>query len=115
MQSYFANQTHRGKILGWAGIIKVDGQAYQWLGAPGFPNVQQTSFEYTSTKSIFQLSVAGKVAMEVTFLSPVTPDDFQRQSIVGSYIDISVRSIDGVAHDVQLYSDISAGKSDYFG
>ena len=53
--------------------------------------------------------------MEVTFLSPVTPDDFQRQSIVGSYIDISVRSIDGVAHDVQLYSDISAGKSDYFG
>ena len=97
--------------MGWAGIIRVDGEPYQWLGNPGFPNVQQTSFEYTSTKSIFQLSVAGKVALEVTFLSPVTPDDLQRQSLVGSYMEVSVRSIDGAAHDVQLYSDISAGKS----
>jgi hypothetical protein len=78
------------------------------MGDPGFPNVDQDAFEYTSTKSIFRLSVAGKIAMEVTFLSPVTPNDFKRQALVGSYMDVVVRSLDGQAHDVQLYSDISA-------
>jgi Domain of unknown function (DUF5127) len=110
LQIILANLMHRGKIVGWSGIIRVDGQPYQWLGAPGYPNVQQDSFEYTSTKSIFKLSVAGKVAIEVLFLSPVTPDDLQSQSLVGSYMQVNVRSIDGAAHDVQLYSDISAGE-----
>jgi hypothetical protein len=78
------------------------------MGAPGFPNVDQTGFEYTSTKSIFHLTVAGKIAIDVTFLSPVTPNDLKRQALVGSYMDVVVRSLDGQAHDVQLYSDISA-------
>jgi Domain of unknown function (DUF5127) len=71
---------------------------------------QQDSFEYTSTKSIFYITVNGKVAIDVTFLSPILPDDLKRQSIVGSYMEVSVRSIDGKSHDVQIYSDISAGR-----
>ena len=27
------------QILGWAGLAKVDGQAYIWMGIPGIPNV----------------------------------------------------------------------------
>lgn len=73
--------------------------------------VKQTEFEYTSTKSVFTLDVAGLVEMNVTFLSPVFPDDQKRQSLVFTYLDVAVQSLDGEAHDVQLYADISAGMS----
>jgi Domain of unknown function (DUF5127) len=81
------------------------------MGAvPGVENARQTSFEYTSTKSIFNLDVGGKVAMVVTFLSPVTPKDLKLQSLVFSYLNVEVRSADEGEHHVELYSDISAGK-----
>lgn len=54
-------------------------------------------------------SVEDKVQITVTFLSPITPDDFLRQSLIFSYINVEVVSLDGRKHDVQLYTDISAG------
>lgn len=93
-------------------MIRVDGKAYTWMGDPGVaPLVEQTNFQYTSTKSIFTLSVEGKVELTVTFLSPLTPTDQKRQSLVFSYLDVGVESLDGKAHDVQIYTDISAGRS----
>ena len=77
-------------------------------------NVKQTSFEYTSTRSIFTLDVADKVELKVTFLSPVVPDDLMKASLPQSFMNVDVSSTDGNEHDVQLYTDISAGKSSYF-
>ena len=100
----------RGQITGWAGMIRVDGNVYTWMGGiPGSTLVNQTAYEYTSTKSIFTLHVDDLVQMNVTFLSPITPDDLRRQSLIFSYLDIDIASLDGKAHDVQLYADISAG------
>ncbi|KAK6951258.1 hypothetical protein Daesc_007789 [Daldinia eschscholtzii] len=94
---------------GWAGFIRVDGKAYNWLGAPpGADVVDQTEFSYTSTRSTFVMNVDGKVEMNITFLSPVTPSDLKRQSLVFSYLDVGVHSLDGASHDVQLYADVSA-------
>jgi hypothetical protein len=92
------------------GLVKVDeGAAVTWMGAPSGPAVaNQISFEYTSTRSVFTLSVDGKVGMNVTFLSPVEPLDLRRQSIPASYMNVEVFSIDGAEHKVQLYSDVSA-------
>lgn len=103
----------RGQILGWTGLIRVDNTSYTWMGAPApLPTVvTQTSFEYTSTRSTFVMEVAGLVEMNITFLSPVTPTDLKRQSLTFSYVDVSVTSTDGAAHDVQLYTDVTAGKS----
>lgn len=56
------------------------------------------------------MNVGGKVEMNITFLSPVTPSDLKRQSLVFSYLDVGVHSLDGASHDVQLYADVSAGK-----
>ncbi|PLB52445.1 glutaminase GtaA [Aspergillus steynii IBT 23096] len=97
-----------GQINGWAGMIRVDGNVYTWMGLPGTTTVNQTAYEYTSTKSIFTLHVGNLVEMNVTFLSPITPDDLRRQSLIFSYLDIDVASLDGKDHDVQLYTDISA-------
>ena len=79
------------------------------MGLPGPTAVNQTSLEYTSTKSIFTLDVGGAVELDVTFTSPVTPNDMMRQSLVQSYLDVSVVAKDGAEHDVQLYLDISGG------
>jgi hypothetical protein len=80
------------------------------MGLPGSTTVNQTALEYTSTKSIFTMNVADAVEMNITFMSPITPDDLTRQSLVFSYLNVEVSSLDGKAHEVQVYADISAGK-----
>lgn len=92
-------------------MVRVDGQTYTWMGLPGSTTVNQTAFEYTSTKTIFTMNVQNKVEMNITFMSPITPHDFKRQSLVFSYLNVEVSSLDGHGHDVQVYADISAGKS----
>lgn len=57
------------------------------------------------------MNVADVVTMNITFLSPVFPTDLKRQSLPFSYLDVAVSSMDGAAHDVQLYTDITAGKT----
>jgi len=100
-----------GNILGWQGFVTVDGLTYNWMGAaPGPPTVEQKSFQYTSTKSIFTFDVAGKVTLTVTFLSPVYPHDLVRQSLQFSYIDVKAQSADGKSHHVKVYMDITGGK-----
>ena len=102
----------RGQVTAWTGLIKVDGTTYTWMGAPSGPQtVTQTGFEYTSTKSVFIMNVGGLVEMNITFLSPLTPGDHKRQSLIFTYLDVAVQSLDGNSHDVQLYTDISAGKA----
>lgn len=81
------------------------------MGAPlDIPTANQTSYEYTSTRSIFTIKANEKVSLKVTFLSPLTPKDLKRQSLVFSYMNVEVTSLDGAEHDVQIYTDISAGK-----
>lgn len=101
---------NRGQTIGWSGMIRVDGIMYAWMGLPGTVAVNQTAYEYTSTKSIFTMDVDDAVQLTITFLSPITPHDFKRQSLVFSYMNVEVASIDGDSHDIQLYSDTSAGE-----
>ncbi|KKY24377.1 putative glutaminase [Phaeomoniella chlamydospora] len=98
-----------GAVTGWTGLIRVDGTSYVWMGEPlTAPSVNQTSFTYTASTSKFVLDVGGSVQMTVTFDSPIFPNDLKRQSLVFSYLNVDVQSLDGGNHDVQLYSDISA-------
>lgn len=98
-------------MTAWTGMIRVDGTTYTWMGAPGPQAATQTGVQYTATSSIFTMSVGGKVGMNITFTSPIIPDDFKRQSLLSSYMEARVYSIDGNGHSVQLYTDISAGRS----
>ena len=95
-------------------MVRVDGTPYVWMGAPlpdaGIANANQTAFSYTSTKSVFTFDIDGLVTLTATFLSPLYPNDLMRQSLIFSYLDVAVESADGSSHDVQLYTDISAGK-----
>ncbi|KAL1797760.1 hypothetical protein ACET3X_004366 [Alternaria dauci] len=99
-----------GQTLGWTGLVRVDGNTFVWMGAPDGYNdlANQTSYEYTSTRSIFTLTVGDKIQLKVTFLSPLTPNDYRRQSLIFSYMYVEVSSLDSSKHDVQIYTDISA-------
>lgn len=100
-----------GQVLGWTGLVRVDNETFTWMGAPlDIPSANQTAYEYTSTRSIFTIEVNSKVSLEVTFLSPLTPNDLKRQSLMFSYMNVDVASLDGQDHDVQIYTDVSAGK-----
>ncbi|KAH8671259.1 glutaminase GtaA [Xylariales sp. PMI_506] len=98
-----------GQVTAWTGLIRVDGIPYTWMGAPAnYPTVvNQVAFSYTSTRSTFLMEVANKVSMNITFLSPVTPTDLMRQSLPFSYLDVTVESMDGASHNVEIYSDVS--------
>jgi hypothetical protein len=92
-------------------MIRVDDKTFNWMGAPkDIAKATQISAEYTSTKTIFTITADNKVSIKVTFMSPITPNDLKRQSLIFSYMQVEVSSIDGSDHKVQIYTDISAGK-----
>lgn len=76
---------------------------------PSSDYAEQVSQSYTATKTEFVMH-AGKVELTVSFLSPVFPEDHMRQSIPFAYVNLSVRSLDGRSHSVQIYSDVSGGR-----
>jgi hypothetical protein len=98
--------------------LHVHGRADDVLGVPngnyGTPStvrgfeqaLDQTLLEMTPTRSRFYLQ-GGGVGLVIEFLSPVEIADQRRRSIPMSYVLMTARSIDGKAHDVQLYVDIS--------
>ena len=79
-------------------------------GHAGSELAVQEAFDYTSTRSTFYLKIKDALRMEVEFLTPIDPNDLQRLSIPASYLKVTIRSMDGQAHRVKLYADISYGE-----
>ncbi|NII09882.1 glutaminase family protein [Oleiagrimonas sp. C23AA] len=118
-------QFWHGSPTGMAGMVRVDGETYLFMGdgkitrnvpdgnhgkahsIEDFPRaLEQTVLEVTATRSRFTLQ-GGGIELVVEFLSPVEPGDTRRQSMPLSYVHVSVRSLDGKAHHVQLYMDMA--------
>lgn len=97
-----------GHTTALTGIVRVDGTAYVFCGAPngGYPLATQTAFTLTSTRSTY-VQTAGPVTLTVAFLSPVDPDNLQRQCVPLSYLTVDAASNDGGSHSVSVYLDIS--------
>jgi Domain of unknown function (DUF5127)/Domain of unknown function (DUF4965)/Domain of unknown function (DUF1793)/Domain of unknown function (DUF4964) len=100
-----------GRTTAMTGIAEIDGVPYLFLGAPNIDGhvlrgLVQRSLKVTATRSAYVYE-GGGVQLAVTFLSPVEPGDLRRQSMPLSYVSADVRSVDGAAHTVKLYFDIS--------
>jgi hypothetical protein len=100
-----------GGIAAMAGIVRVDGTAFLFAGAPAvngtqLPVATQTALVVTATTSHYTFQVAG-IQLDVTFFSPVDPDDLRRQSVPFGYVTMQATSIDGAAHHTSVYFDIS--------
>lgn len=97
--------------LGWSGYIRINGTTWQWMGN-GFGNLvragkaaKQLSAEYTATRTIFKFDADG-VRFTVTFLTPITPDDYLRQSLPLSYLYFELDQSTAKGSSIQLYTDI---------
>ncbi|KAI0000265.1 DUF1793-domain-containing protein [Xylariaceae sp. FL0662B] len=108
-----------GNSIGWEGIVVVDGNSYEYMGAAISDLPELASFnssipqevKFDSQYSNFTF-LAGPVTITASFFSPVIPMDICRSSIPLSYLTTSVRSNDGLPHHIQFYSDVN---SDWIG
>jgi hypothetical protein len=99
-----------GAEVGWTGLVQVDNVTYEWLGyasssLPNISSVTTEAIEFRATQSVYTLT-AGKVGLNVTFLTPVTLDDLRRQGLPASYMAVRFWSLDGKNHSVRLYGDV---------
>ncbi|KAH9000742.1 hypothetical protein EDB86DRAFT_3075192 [Lactarius hatsudake] len=101
------------QILGWTVFVRIDGSTYSFLG--GVPGnivgsvnvaVNITETVITPTQTVVSAQ-AGPMQVNLTFLNPIEPGDWVKQSIPFSYLALSAKSLDGAAHAVQVYSDVS--------
>ncbi len=98
-------------VKAMTGIARIDGNAYVFMGSPvgigTTQNMTQMQVEVTATQSRYTFQ-GGGVTLNLTFFSPVEPNDLQKQSVPYSYIFAQAYSNDGNTHNVNLYFDISA-------
>ncbi|KAL4258458.1 Glutaminase GtaA [Pleurotus pulmonarius] len=90
----------------WYASVVVDDNEYRLLSPWAEKKVaNQKAVEFTATRTSF-LMEAGGVEFNMTFLSPIEPNDFTRQSLPFSYMYMIARATDGQPHRVRMYSDI---------
>ncbi|KZV64518.1 hypothetical protein PENSPDRAFT_656471 [Peniophora sp. CONT] len=105
--------TATAAVLGWAGYLKVDNTTYRWLGNSGaynngtVTNMPVTEMSLTATRTIFTMTAGTTMSFNITFLSPIEVGNFDKWSRPFSYVAIEAKSLDGLSHNVQIYSDIS--------
>ncbi|KAF8480056.1 hypothetical protein DFH94DRAFT_692413 [Russula ochroleuca] len=99
-------------ILGWSVLLRVDGLTYSFLGDASGDlgnlngTVNLTNVAVTPTQTVVTAR-AGTMQVNLTFLNPIEPRDWVKQSIPFSYMAFTASSLDGAAHSVQVYSDVS--------
>lgn len=82
---YADPQFWAGQELGWSVIVRVNGHAYSLMGVPdletiGIRPATVHRAEFTATHSLFHLT-AGPVSFTLDFFSPVSPSNYERQSL----------------------------------
>ncbi|EJC98580.1 DUF1793-domain-containing protein [Fomitiporia mediterranea MF3/22] len=84
----------------------VDDKEYRLLGQyfSGENTPNQTAVEFTATRTSFLLS-AGGVQFNMSFLSPIEPNNFTLQSLPFAYLYMTAQSTDGQLHRVRMYAD----------
>eukprot|EP01111_Echinosteliopsis_oligospora_P000471 TRINITY_DN1050_c0_g1_i1.p1 TRINITY_DN1050_c0_g1~~TRINITY_DN1050_c0_g1_i1.p1 ORF type:complete len:695 (-),score=203.49 TRINITY_DN1050_c0_g1_i1:51-2135(-) len=103
-----------GTTKGMIGMIRVDGNAYRWMG-PGneaggtLPNpAQQLSVTVYPTNTVYVFS-AGGVELTVTFTTPMmTNGGYDLLSRPVTYLTLSAATVDQQNHTVSVYYDTTA-------
>lgn len=88
-------------------LARVDNITYNLFGVPSAPsNTASASLldaTYTATHTTFTLA-AGDATVRLDFLSPVSPNDYVRQSLPFSYLTVFASS--SRRSTIQIYSDV---------
>ena len=111
-----------GYQSGWDHVF-VDGwlpsYAYKCIQCHQYPNHSDKNDLHNDGRSNeldYHILVPGGGNVEAVFnvvqssFSIFQPSDWVKQSLPFSYVSLEASSLDGAAHDIQLYCDISPGK-----
>ncbi|HEX8191203.1 MAG TPA: DUF5127 domain-containing protein, partial [Pyrinomonadaceae bacterium] len=99
-----------GAPHGMVGMARVDGRAYRLMGQSHNPlpePMPQTGLEVTPTRTVYRFE-AGGVALALTFMSPLLPEDLEVMSRPVTYLMWEARAADGRPHQVSVYFDCTA-------
>ncbi len=94
------------------GLVRIDGQPYRFIGpvprgVQKAPPLEQVSHEVTPTRTSYGFRGAG-IQLDLTYLTPALPADFDLLSRPVTYVSWDVRSTDGRPHSVAVYLDWSS-------
>ena len=107
-----------GLNLTWSVMARVDGLTYSLFGVPdpveGVVSGKLQSAEYTTTRTTFVVNT-GSAAFVLDFFSPVSPQNYVRQSLPFSYLTVSAAGLNGATPDIEIYSDIDNSWTGQFG
>lgn len=94
-----------GRNYSVALLARIDGVAYGLMGdVRGVAKMAQQGVTVTPTRTEYRFVTAG-VAIDLCFMTPALPQRLEILSRPVTYLDFTVTSEDGVAHDVALYLD----------
>ncbi|KAN0137135.1 protein of unknown function (DUF1793) domain containing protein [Lactarius tabidus] len=89
-------------------LVRVDNITYSVVADAGIgpsPLLADVVVSPTQTKLIME---AGSMQINLTFLNPIEPGDWIKQSTPFSYLSLTANSLNGAAHAVQVYSGLNA-------
>lgn len=98
-----------GTDMALCGMVRVDGKPMRFMGGPEVldETVRQVALDVTATQTVYRFE-AGPVELEVRFVSPLLLDDLELLSRPANYVWFATRSLDGAAHEVQVYMDMTS-------
>jgi hypothetical protein len=98
-----------GKPHRLTSMVRIDGKPYRIMGASParVPTLLQTSLAVLPTRTLYTFEGAG-VALQLTFTTPLLPQDIDILSRPVTYLTYDVRATDGEKHDVEVYFDAAS-------
>lgn len=100
------------EVKALSSFIKVDGQNYRLMGRCSDMDeychkMKQTNRMVRATNTTYTFEDGG-IEVELNFMNPNLPDDLDAYSRPTTYLTWTVKSIDGMKHDVSIYFDATA-------
>ncbi|KAH8976457.1 hypothetical protein EDB92DRAFT_1381825 [Lactarius akahatsu] len=90
-------------------LVRVDNITYLFLGsAPDINTTVKLTKTVISPTQTKLTAEAGPMQINLTFLNPIEPQNWLKQSIPFSYMSLTAESLDGAVHALQVYSGLSA-------
>ena len=83
------------------GYVKIDGTEYRFMGKGETDVIPQTAFDMNAFVSHYTFENE-KIILDVSFYTPLFPDDLMKLSRPVSYVSFNYSSADGNDHDVSV-------------
>lgn len=99
------------------GLIQIDGaKTYRWLGTNDdipseLPEVTQESLTVYPTRTIAVSTIEDAVRVTVTTFTPMFAKELELLARPTTYVSVAAESLDGAAHDVTVYFDVTGRNS----